>query len=101
MNRDADGFLVDWTTWNETISVAIAEAEGIVLTESHWEIIRLSRDFYTAFDHAPSQRPLARYIKAQLGPDKAASIYLMQLFGQSPAKMVARLSGLPKPKNCL
>lgn len=98
---DPAGFLKDWTCWSEEVAAVLAQRQDITLTPAHWEILRLARAFYQAFDHAPSQRPLARYIKAQLGADKAGSIYLMQLFGQSPAKMVALLSGLPKPKNCL
>ncbi len=101
MERDPDGFLTDWTVWSEAVAADIAKAEGVELDAAHWEILVLARQFYTTFDHAPSQRPLARYIKSELGADKAASIYLMQLFGQSPAKMVARIAGLPKPKNCL
>jgi len=101
IDLNADGFLKDWTIWTEQIAVELAAQNQISLNESHWEIINLARVFYREFDHAPSQRPLAKYIKLNLGSEKSASIYLMQLFGQSPAKMIARLSGLPKPKNCL
>jgi tRNA 2-thiouridine synthesizing protein E len=40
-------------------------------------------------------------VKQSLGDDKGRSIYLMQLFPGSPAKLAARLAGLPKPDNCL
>jgi len=101
MDFDAEGFLKDWTLWHEYRATDIANQNNITLNDSHWEIINLARDFFKAFDHAPSQRPLARYIKVKLGSNKSSSIYLMQLFGQSPAKMIARIAGLPKPKNCL
>jgi tRNA 2-thiouridine synthesizing protein E len=98
---DPAGFLKDWTSWTNDVAHELATNEGVTLTDAHWVIINLARQFYQEFDHAPSQRPLARYIKIHLGAEKAGSIYLMQLFGQSPAKMIALLSGLPKPKNCL
>lgn len=101
MKVDPDGFLLDWTLWTSELAEQIASENQILLTDEHWEIITLAQTFYKEFDHAPSQRPLARFIKLKLNADKAASIYLMQRFGQSPAKMIARLAGLPKPKNCL
>ena len=101
LDLDPIGFLKDWTVWTPETAKLLAENEQMVLTDAHWEILNLARQFYQEFDHAPSQRPLARFIKLHLGAEKAASIYLMQLFGQSPAKMIARLAGLPKPKNCL
>jgi tRNA 2-thiouridine synthesizing protein E len=46
-------------------------------------------------------RHFSNELKNTLGTEKSRSIYLMKLFGSSPAKMAARLAGLPKPKNCL
>ena len=33
--------------------------------------------------------------------EKGQSRYLMGLFGGSPAKLSAKIAGLPKPENCL
>jgi tRNA 2-thiouridine synthesizing protein E len=98
---DPEGFLINLSDWNEEVANELAQAQEIELTDAHWEILQLARQFFTEFDHSPSQRPLGRYIKINLGADKAKSIYLMKLFGSSPAKMVSLLAGLPKPKNCL
>tara|TARA_B110000971_G_C19808998_1_gene407912 strand:- start:140 stop:283 length:144 start_codon:yes stop_codon:yes gene_type:complete len=46
-------------------------------------------------------RPLIKTIAAALDISKARSIYLMQLFPPNPAKIAAKIAGLPKPKNCL
>ena len=46
-------------------------------------------------------RPFVKLVKDQLGKDKGNSIYLMELFGPSPAKMAAKCAGLPRPTNCL
>jgi tRNA 2-thiouridine synthesizing protein E len=35
------------------------------------------------------------------GFEKGRSIYLLRLFPGSPAKLVAKYAGLPKPKNCI
>ena len=45
-------------------------------------------------------RPLCKQVTAELGVEKGKSLYLNKLFG-SPAKIAAKLAGLPKPKNCI
>lgn len=101
INTDKDGFLLDHLSWNEEIAEQLASNEGIQLSPQHWELIHLIRQFYAEFDLSPAMRPLSKYIKQHLGADKADSIYLMQLFPQSPAKYLAKIAGLPRPENCL
>jgi len=103
MNIQTDhlGFLQDLSSWSEDVCYHLAELEGIKLTPQHFEIIYALREFYNEFDLSPAMRPLCKYLKATLSPEKASSIYLMTLFGQSPAKIAAKLAGLPKPDNCL
>lgn len=98
---DKDGFLVNLDDWNTEVAEQLAHAEGIQLTEAHWQIIHALRDFYQAFELSPAMRPLTKYLKQQLGPDKASSIYLLTLFPGSPAKIAAKIAGLPRPENCL
>jgi tRNA 2-thiouridine synthesizing protein E len=98
---DEQGFLVNLDDWNKAIAEQIAEDEGIILTSAHWEIINLLRAFYEDFDLSPAMRILVRHIKDQLGEEKGNSIYLMQLFPGSPAKVASKIAGLPKPTNCL
>ena len=98
---DKDGFLVHLTDWNEVAAAELAAAENIELTEAHWELIHLVRRFYSQFEVSPAMRPLAKQIRIQLGEEKANSIYLMTLFPGSPAKLLAKVAGLPRPTNCL
>lgn len=80
----------------------LAEREGLALDDRHWEILMAARDFYARFQRSPATRPLLKYLAQTLGPDKATSIYVMQLFGGgTQARTIARLAGLPKPPNCL
>ena len=100
-NVDAEGFLCDLQDWNPEVADYLAQQEGIELTAAHWEIIQLIRQFYQEFDLSPAMRPLVKYVGLHLGSEKGKSIYLMQLFPPSPAKIAAKLAGLPKPANCL
>lgn len=98
---DKDGFLQNLQDWNPDVAQALAAQDGIALTPAHWEVLNALRDFYAEFDLSPAMRPLTRYLKDKLGAEKASSIYLLTLFPGSPAKVAARLAGLPRPENCL
>ena len=98
---DSEGFLVNLKDWNESVASQLATTEDIELRDAHWEIIEQTREFYQQYKLSPAMRPLVAYIRQQLGPEKGNSIYLMQLFPGSPAKVISKIAGLPKPDNCL
>jgi tRNA 2-thiouridine synthesizing protein E len=98
---DPEGYLVDLDAWSPAVAEALAAEEGRTLTEAHWEVIEVLRDFYARYEAAPAMRPLVKAVGQALGPEKGRSIYVMTLFPESPAKVAARLAGLPKPTNCL
>ncbi len=98
---DKEGFLKNLNDWNSTTAVALAENEGIHLSDQHWELIHLLREFYREFELSPAMRPLVKYVGQKLGKEKGNSLYLLRLFPGSPAKIAAKIAGLPKPDNCL
>ena len=98
---DKEGFLVNLNDWSEAVADSIARKDGINLTEAHWEIIYLTREFYQTFQISPSMRALVKRTEQTLGAEKGKSIYLLQLFPASPAKFVSKIAGLPKPANCI
>ena len=98
---DKEGFLRKLSDWEPAVAEQVASAEDLVLTPAHWEIVQLLREYYQEFDSSPAMRPLVKYCRIKLGPDKGKSIYLMSLFPGSPAKLGSKIAGLPKPDNCL
>ncbi|CAD5378124.1 subunit of enzyme for 2-thio modification of mnm5s2U of tRNA anticodon U [Pseudomonas sp. OF001] len=98
---DKDGYLVALDDWNPAVAEALAAREQIVLGAAHWEILELLQRFYAEFQLSPATRPLIRYTAQQLGPEKGNSLHLNQLFHGTPAKLAAKLAGLPKPTNCI
>ena len=98
---DQNGFLSDTSNWSGDIAQAFAAQEGISLTDAHWEVLSLLRDYFATFGDSPANRALVNFTKKQLGPEKGKSLYLMRLFPGSPARVGSRIAGLPKPKNCL
>ncbi|MEQ8408417.1 MAG: TusE/DsrC/DsvC family sulfur relay protein [Gammaproteobacteria bacterium] len=98
---DKEGYLRDLTDWSEAVAVDLAESEAIRLLPAHWEVLHLLRAFYQRHQLSPANRALVSLVKRELGPEKGRSVYLMKLFGGSPAKMASKIAGLPKPDNCL
>ena len=90
-----EGFMVDPTKWTDEIAVELALKEGInQLTDLHWTVIRFMRDEYFAKGTGPTVRIL--------GKASGVSIKeLYQLFPKGPAKVAARIAGIPKPKGCI
>src|SRR5450830_1856025 len=83
------------------VANALAAAEALELTPAHWEILELLRQFYQEFQLSPATRPLIKYTALKLGADKGNSLHLNKLFNGTPAKLAAKLAGLPRPTNCL
>ena len=92
---DAEGFLVEPSQWNEGIAAEIARANGIeTLTERHLQVVLFMRERYLTTGQAPSIR--------SLGKESGVPIKeLYQLFPKGPAKLAAKIGGIPKPRGCI
>jgi tRNA 2-thiouridine synthesizing protein E len=85
LETDAEGYLKEADLRDETCRV-IAEAEGIELTDAHWEVIRFLRERFQEDGHTPNFRNLLKGIQE-----------LYDLFPIGPAKQGAKVAGLPQP----
>jgi dissimilatory sulfite reductase related protein len=95
VERDAEGFFVHPEQWKEAMADEIARQSGIdELTDRHWQVINFMRRTYLEAGSAPSIRTLG---KASGVPVKE----LYQLFPKGPAKLAARIAGIPKPRGCI
>ena len=92
-----DGRLANTDDWNETVARAIAEKDGVELTDNHWEIINLMRDFYKQYNISPIRKLLLKAIKEKLGEKKASRDYLLSLFPVDELVVGTKISGLPMP----
>ncbi len=95
VERDPEGFFVHPDQWTEAMADAIARENGIAeLTARHWQVINFMRTTYLDTGSAPSIRTLG---KASGVPVKE----LYQLFPKGPAKLAAKIAGIPKPRGCI
>ncbi|XAW90655.1 TusE/DsrC/DsvC family sulfur relay protein [Vibrio sp. CDRSL-10 TSBA] len=101
IDTDAQGYLLDYTVWEEGMIDILAKEEGIALTDAHLEVVHFVRRFYEEFNTSPAIRMLVKAMEKEHGPEKGNSKYLFKLFPKGPAKQATKLAGLPKPAKCL
>jgi TusE/DsrC/DsvC family sulfur relay protein len=95
VETNAEGFLVHPEDWTHELAKEIAAANGIPeLTDRHWQVIEFMRKTFLERGEAPSIRTLG---KASGVPIKE----LYQLFPKGPAKLAAKVGGIPKPRGCI
>ncbi len=89
-----EGFMTSFDEWSEDIAKVLAKQIEIELSEEHWKVIRFLRDdFKTQGETATSRR-----VQTVGGiPVKEQ----FALFPKKPAKKMAYIAGLPKPKGCV
>lgn len=89
-----EGFMSVYDEWDEEIAKVLAKQIDVDLTERHWEVIKFLReDFQKEGETATSRRTQTVGgfpIKEQF-----------ELFPKKPAKKMAYIAGLPKPKGCV
>jgi tRNA 2-thiouridine synthesizing protein E len=92
---DQEGFFVHPDQWTEEMARDLAAREGITeLTDAHWTVLRFMRSEYFEKGTGPTVRVL--------GKSSGVSVKdLYQLFPKGPAKMAARIAGIPKPRGCI
>jgi tRNA 2-thiouridine synthesizing protein E len=90
-----EGFFVKPEQWTEEMAPELARLEGIdPLTDGHWTVLRYMRSEYFAKGTGPTVRAL--------GKSSGVSVKeLYQLFPKGPAKVAARIAGIPKPRGCI
>ena len=94
LDLDPEGFLQKPDQWNEDIAREIAAESGITLTDRHWMVVKFMRNRFLTTGSAPSIR--------SLGKDSGVEVKeLYQLFPKGPAKLAAKIGGIPKPHGCM
>ena len=91
---DDDGFLTEYDEWSEDLGDTLAAQIGVQLTDEHRTLLRFLReDFLVQGETATLRRVSA----STSTPIKR----LFQLFPTKPAKKMAYVAGLPKPRGCV
>ena len=94
VNVNEEGFLTQYDEWSEEIAKALAAQIAIDLTDEHWKAINFLRADYKSVGETATSRRVQTVggipVKEQFA-----------LFPKKPAKKMAYIAGLPKPKGCV
>lgn len=92
---DHEGYMQRPEQWNKEIAQDVANDVGLgTLTDRHWKVIEFMRAKFIETGTAPSIR--------SLGKESGVPVKeLYQLFPKGPAKLAARVAGIPKPRGCV
>ena len=90
-----EGFFVHPEQWTEPMAAELAAKEGIdTLTDRHWQVLDFVRKEYFEKGTGPTVRALGKTSGVEVKE-------LYQLFPKGPAKVAARIAGIPKPRGCI
>jgi TusE/DsrC/DsvC family sulfur relay protein len=89
-----EGFLTEYDEWNEEIGAELAQNIGVEMTDEHWSLIKWLREDYKE----KGETATTRRVQTVGGvPTKKQ----FELFPKKPAKKMAYIAGVPKPKGCV
>lgn len=89
-----EGFLTEYGEWDADIAKVLAKQIEVDLTDEHWKIINFLREDFKA----QGETATSRRVQTVGGvPVKEQFV----LFPKKPAKKMAYIAGLPKPKGCV
>jgi TusE/DsrC/DsvC family sulfur relay protein len=89
-----EGFLVEPAAWTQAIGTGIANAIGITMSPDRWTVVNAARQEFLAEKASPGLRRLSKTTGLPIK-------MFYELFPDGPAKKIARIAGIPKPKSCL
>jgi TusE/DsrC/DsvC family sulfur relay protein len=89
-----EGFLTEYDEWTEEIGAELAKNIDVEMTDEHWKLIRWLREDYKE----KGETATTRRVQTVGGvPTKRQ----FELFPKKPAKKMAYIAGVPKPKGCV
>ncbi len=91
---DDDGFMTNYDEWDEQLAGSLAAQIGVTLSETSWQAIRFLRDDFPGHGETATLRRVST-----LGGITTKELFA--LFPKKPAKKLAYIAGLPKPRGCV
>jgi tRNA 2-thiouridine synthesizing protein E len=88
-----EGYLEDYSQWNEDIAKEIAKEEGIELTDKHFEVLKFLREKYEEGANLTIRKV------GKSGITDIKEFY--KLFPGGPLKKSSKIAGIPKPTSCV
>jgi tRNA 2-thiouridine synthesizing protein E len=88
-----EGYLTNFSEWDEVVGEELAKEASINLTPAHWGLIHYIQDEYK------KEVPLTIRKIGKSGVVDIKGFY--QLFPVAPLKTASKIAGIPKPASCI
>jgi TusE/DsrC/DsvC family sulfur relay protein len=88
-----EGYLTDFSQWDEKVGEALATEANLTLTPRHWEVLK-----YLQSEHK-NQVALSIRRVGKSGVVDIKEFYA--LFPNAPLKTATKVAGIPKPASCI
>ena len=87
--------------WSPQIAQAAAKADGLVVTEEHWEVVRALQEYFARHElHELNMREALDALDERFHA-RGGMKYLYRIFPHGPLAQGLRLAGLPVPANAV
>jgi tRNA 2-thiouridine synthesizing protein E len=88
-----EGYLTDFSQWDEKVGEEIAKEASISLTPRHWEVLKYLQN--------EQKNQVALSIR-RIGKSGLVDIKeFYALFPNAPLKTATKIAGIPKPASCI
>lgn len=88
-----EGYLTDFSQWDEKVGEALATEANIALTPRHWEVLKYLQN--------EQKNNVALSIR-RVGKSGVVDIKeFYALFPNAPLKTATKIAGIPKPASCI
>ena len=94
LHVDGEGFLTEYDEWDEAVGEKLANQIDITMTDAHWKAIRFLREDFVEQGETATLRRIST-----IGGIPIKELF--ELFPGKPAKKMAYIAGLPKPRGCV
>jgi tRNA 2-thiouridine synthesizing protein E len=94
--RDAEGYLVDPSEWNEDVARVLAQDENIVLNDDHWDVLHFMREFYEEHQVAADARFVIKHLSERMGREAQKQLFVLFPYGY--VKQACKIAGMRRPR---
>jgi len=97
LETNENGYLANPDDWDRDVAQAIAAAEGLALSQDHWDLIDYLRDaFFNHNGEQPNNRAILKAMQDKWPERKVDNKTLFDLFPGNPSKQAGKIAGLPE-----
>jgi TusE/DsrC/DsvC family sulfur relay protein len=97
---DEEGFLSNPNDWSEDVCRSLCSQDGLLLTDSRWEVIRFIRSDHEQYRTVPMTKIIIQGLNKGVGELRYTIKHLYELFPNTPVLLLCKYAGLPKPSKC-